>query len=250
MQVYLNEITGTADCIVSMLFSKRTWTREKELHIRDLVDKLFSSKGFYIEASHTKCDELKDIDEMYEDLSKHMKTTMKWGCKHITLLRFMDFSFTVEGMHRAGQDDWDAHAQRFNNRIIRSSTRLATFDGDEMSEFYEGKILTMDQVLEKLGCTIPDKINKNNVTFVRATNGYIREDLVDDKDVKRGLYMECIPSNFIFKVNLTEWAHVYKMRNNLSHANPEVKKLCEDICDILGKANPWLTRQLFQEIEN
>lgn len=250
MKVYLNEITGTADSIVSMLFSKRSWTREEELHIRALVDKFFTSKGRFIESSHTNCDDIADIDKDYAELCKLMNTTMKWGHKHITLLRFIDFSFTVEGLHRAGQDDWDSHAQRFNNRIVRSSTRLAAFKGDEMSEFYEGKILTMDQVLGKLGCKIPNKINKNGITFVRATNGYIREDMIDDNDAKRGLYMECIPSNFIFRVNLTEWAHVYKMRNEHSHSNPEVKKLCEDICYLLEEANPWLTRELFQNIEN
>ena len=34
MNVYLNEITGMADGLVSLYFSKRTWTREKEENIR------------------------------------------------------------------------------------------------------------------------------------------------------------------------------------------------------------------------
>lgn len=57
-----------------------------------------------------------------EDLEKFndwMERLTKWGWKHITMLRFIDFSITVEGLHRAGPDDWDAHAARFNNRIIR-----------------------------------------------------------------------------------------------------------------------------------
>ena len=34
MNVYLNEITGMADGLVTLYFSKRTWTREKEENIR------------------------------------------------------------------------------------------------------------------------------------------------------------------------------------------------------------------------
>ena len=51
------------------------------------------------------------------------------------MLDFVTISVTVEGIHRAGQDDWDAHAKRFDNRIIRSSTRLADFSEGEMSDY-------------------------------------------------------------------------------------------------------------------
>ena len=68
--------------------------------------------------------------------------------------------------------------------------------------------------------------------------------------MKRGLYMLSIPSNFIFKVNLTEWAHVYKERNASGTANPEVKECCEAIADELGKMVPWFDRTLFAAIEN
>ena len=36
MKTYLNQISGIDDAIVSMFMSKRSWTREKELHIRDI----------------------------------------------------------------------------------------------------------------------------------------------------------------------------------------------------------------------
>ena len=62
-------------------------------------------------------------------------TLLKMGKKHITVLRFIDISIMTEGLHRAGQDDVDAHARRFDNRIIRSSTRLSTFSDDEISVF-------------------------------------------------------------------------------------------------------------------
>ncbi len=53
--------------------------------------------------------------------------------------RFLDFSFTVYNLHRAGQDDLDSHAKRMENRIIRSSTRLADFAAGEMSDYYKGQ---------------------------------------------------------------------------------------------------------------
>ena len=83
---------------------------------------------------------------------------------------------TVEGLHRAGQDDWDSHAARFNNRIIRSSTRLAQF-GYEMSDWYGDKIMPTDLALEYLGIDAPEYVEKDGEKFVKTVNGYIREDL-------------------------------------------------------------------------
>lgn len=251
MKVYLNEIQGTADAITTMYFSKRTWTRETEEYIRDVVEACTDRQGFY--RDDQKDDKL--LKPYFDEFKTYMSKLLKFGVHHITMLRYIDFSITVEGLHRAGQDDWDAHACRYNNRIIRSSTRLGVFDGEEMSDWYKGKILTMDQVIKMINLdNIPNELTieegDEKVTYVRSTNGYIRKDLKDDKDAKRGLYMECIPSNFIFKVNLTEWAHVYKMRNKDTHANPEVKLLCETIADKLQEANPWFTRELFMSIEN
>ena len=62
--------------------------------------------------------------------------------------------------------------------------------------------------------------------------------------------MLSIPSNFVFNVNLTEWAHVYKERNEKGGANPEVKECAEAIADQLEKAIPWFTRDLFMAIKN
>ena len=88
------------------------------------------------------------------------------------------------------------------------------------------------------------------MTYVRAVNGYIREDLAGNADVKRGLYMLSIPSTFIFKVDLTEWAHVYKERNQNGRANPEVKQCCEAIADQIEKMIPAFNRELFLKIKN
>ena len=97
---------------------------------------------------------------------------------------------------------------------------------------------------------LPETIEHDGYTYVKTVNGYIREDLKEDKDVLRGLYMMSIPSSFIFNVNAAEWAHVYKLRNAESHANPEVRQLAEEIADLLESANPYFTRDLWLSIPN
>lgn len=240
MKIYVNEITGIADAIVSMFMSKRSWTREKELEIREVCERVLTRQGRIKE----------DVGE--EDMDKYntwMDSLIKWGWIHITMLRFIDISVTVEGLHRAGQDDWDSHAARFNNRIIRSSTRLANF-GYEMSDWYGDKIIPTDAALEYLGINAPDCIERDGEKFIKTVNGYIREDLQNIPDVKRGLYMLSIPSNFIFKINLTEWGHVFKERNEKGSANPEVKMCCEEIASQIMEFQPRFDRELFLKIKN
>ena len=155
----------------------------------------------------------------------------------------------MDGLHRAGQDDWDSHAKRFNNRIIRASTRLASFDY-ELSDWYKDKIIPTDVALTLLGIEAPDKIEVCGEPYVKSVNGYVREDLKDSNDAKRGLYMLSIPSTFIFKVDLTEFAHVYKERNANGSANPEVKECCERIADLIEAEVPQFNRDLLLKIKN
>lgn len=244
MKVYLNKITGIDDAIVSMYFSKRTWTREKELHIREVCDDVLNADGRIWNSPH--CYKSENIREF----NGWMDSLCRFGTKHITLLRFIDFSITVDGLHRAGQDDWDAHAKRYDNRIIRASTRLADFSGGEMSDFYRGKIIPTDMALSALGISMPDTVEREGQTYVKAVNGYILKGMEDNRDVKRGLYMLSIPSSFIFKVNLTEWAHVYKERRKEGGANPEVKECCESIADQIERFHRQFNRELFMSIQN
>jgi hypothetical protein len=165
--------------------------------------------------------------------------------------RFLDFSFSVYGLHRAGQDDWDAHAKRMENRIIRSSTRLADYSNGEMSEYYNGKIIPTDMALVALGIETPTEIEYEGNTYVKGVNGYILKGMENNKDVKRGLYMLSIPSNFIFKVNLTEHAHIFKERNIDSGANPEVKTLAELTLSQLEEASfGFINRDMLLKIKN
>ena len=240
MTTYLNEISGIPDAIVSMFMSKRSWTRELEVEIRGLCRQVLDRSGRLRE----DCPE-----DKLEIFTGWLDSLVKFGWKHITMLRFIDISITVEGLHRAGQDDWDAHAARFNNRIIRSSTRLADF-GYEMSDWYKSRIVPTDIALAQLGIDLPETLKVGDTIYKKAVNGYVRADLENDSDVKRGLYMLSLPSNFIFKVNLTEWGHVYKERNKDGSANPEVKECCESIADQIQSFHEQFNRELFQKIKN
>lgn len=245
MEVYLNRMDGWDDAILTMFYSKRTITRDFEKQVRSAVYATTRQNpangvvGAFIDSKE------------WPNVESWLKTLFKWMPHHITMGRFLDLSFTVYGMHRAGQDDWDAHAQRYNNRIIRASTRLADFQGGEMSEYYDGKILPTDVALAALGIITPDEIEYEGNTYVRAVNGYILKGMEDNKDVKRGLYMLSIPSNFIFKVDLTEFAHVYKERREDGTAAPEVKQACESMVDQLEDASRgFVNRELLMAIKN
>ena len=270
MNVYLNKIDGIADAVTSMYFSKTTWTREKEERVREVCGKVLTDEGFLRADSNPAGERFesllypgREIIEKgtrkpfspvekadFEAFDDMMRKLCRIGKRHITLLRFIDFSITTEGIHRGGQDDIDAHAKRFENRIIRSSTRLGGYTGKEVSDFYSEHILPTDKALSLLGVSTPDTITHNGVTYVRTANGYIEESLKDDKDYRRGLYMLSIPSNFIGKINLTEWAHVYKERRKEGGAHPEVKEWTEAVCDRIEEAMPYFNRELFMEIRN
>lgn len=215
MNVYLNHVDGISDAIEALFMSKRSWTREKASHIHKLCNLVNNREGCMMHP-----------DTEYQELLQKVLTV---GKHHITLLRYIDFSFTVEGLHRAGQDDWDAHVARYGNRIVRSSTRLAKF-GYEMSDFYKNKVICTDKALQAEGIEIPDQIVVDGETFVKCINGYVKEEYKDDPDVLRGLYMESIPSNFIFRVNLTEFAHVWKLRNKNGGGKSGGERAGGDLC--------------------
>ncbi|MDB7829214.1 hypothetical protein [Intestinimonas butyriciproducens] len=245
MEVFLNRVDGIDDSIISMFLSKRTLTRELEMDIRNET----------LKCSNMNYDGVTPLGALQDNLSEKMEDWLaklfKWGVKHYTMLRFIDLSFTVYGLHRAGQDDIDAHAMRMNNRIIRSSTRLADFSRGETSEYYADKIIPTDVALAALGITTPDEIEYNGKTYVRAVNGYVQKGMENNKDVKRGLYMLSIPSNFIFRIQLTEFAHVYKERNINGGANPEVKTSVESMATQVDNAtHGFANRDLMFAIKN
>lgn len=241
MKVKVNSITGFEDAFVAMYMSKRTWTPELDKDIRSTCKEVLDELG------HIKvnCPSV-SLAKFNDWLSK----LLRMGKKHITVLRFIDISIMTEGIHRAGQDDIDAHARRFDNRIIRNSTRLATFNEGEMSDFYKDKVLTTNDVLNVLGYTLPDTFDYKGSRYVKSTNGYVKEEYANNKDVKRGLYMLGIPSNFISKINLCEWGHVFKERNKDGNANPEVKEWAEGVMTQINDFHKQVTREYVLSIEN
>lgn len=247
MKVYLNSITGIEDAIRTMYMSKRTWTKEWDDHMVQVVNTVTSRNGMprptLMESDYGK--------EFLDWINK----LIKWGSKHITMLRFIDLSVTVEGLHRGAVDDLDSHSKRMENRIIRSSTRLATYETEEISDWYKDKTIPTDMALSMLSIDVPEKMVVDGKTYVKSTNGYIREDLKDNKDVKRGLYMLSLPMTFTFKINITELAHVYKERGSKeggAHgtAAPELQLMMEDLVSQVESWYPQINRELLLKIVN
>ena len=241
MNVTVNSITGFEDAFVAMYMSKRTWTPELDKEIRFTCDTVLDRNGRIVKGRDAEC---------LEKFNKWLEMLLRMGRKHITLLGYIDISIMTEGIHRAGQDDIDAHARRFDNRIIRSSTRLAEFSDGEMSDYYRGKIIPTDEALKILNIDIPETLEFMGRTYYKAPNGYVREEYKDNKDVKRGLYMLSIPSNFVSKINLCEWGHVFKERNKNGGANPEVKEWAEEVMKQITNMHNQITRDYVLSIEN
>lgn len=241
MEVKLKRVEGIDDALLSMYFSKQSYTQEWDHYVRSLCKSVTDENGFVKKELPT------EEGAVFEKL---MEKLTKFGARHITLLRFINFSFVTTGIHRGAQDDIDAHAKRFDNRIIRASTRLGKYTGSEKSDFYEGKIMTLEEVADMLGVKFPEKVEKDGSTFVRQANGYVLEGYETNKDYRRGLYMLSIPSDFIAQINLTEWAHVYKERGKHGGAHPEVKEWAEQLADEIEAAVPWFNRRLFMDILN
>ena len=120
-----------------------------------------------------------------------------------------------------------------------------------MSDYYNGTIIPTDMALTALGIETPNELIVDGKTYVRATNGYILKGMEALNDVKRGLYMLSIPSNFIFRIQLTEFAHVYKERRDGGTAHPEVKKAVESMADQVEDATfKYVTRDILMRIPN
>lgn len=237
MKFTLMKITGIDDALMSLKMSKRNWTQELHHYTINQVHNCTDTAGKII----TK-DKVTDVTE-YLNLRNSLDLLAKWGAGvgndnayvgdgHETILRFIDITFITEGLHRGAQDDLDAHAVRFNNRIVRASTRLATFGSDEKSDWYKDKILTVEEALKITGEELPEVITDNDGTaWVYKSNGYVRCDLTTNKDVLRGNYPLSIPSTAIWKINFQDLRHVYMRRNAKTTAAPELQEGIEQLAD-------------------
>ena len=250
MKVTLTEMHSIRDAIRSMYMSKRTWTEELE---REIDYEIFVSTDYYGRPVNRDI-VLPRIAKYTDGFNDRVAKLFKLGQNHTTMLRFIDISVIVQDLHRGGTDDFDAHAKRLENRIIRSSTRIASYSADEMSDWYKGKIIPTDVMLIHLGIETPDEVEYEGQTYVRATNGYILKGIENDNDVKRGLYMLSLPMTFTFKVNLVELAHIYRLRGSkdggaIGTAAPELQEMIESLMDQVQEWYPQLTREYFLGME-
>ena len=247
MEVHLNSITGIDDAIVAMFESKRNLDRKKELEIRSEVARY--SRTIYDPENPDAT--LGRLEDPSEKLCDWMEKLCKWGQQHITLLRFVQMTAMVYGMHRGAQDDFDAHAMRLHSRIIRASTRAGEFFYGEMSEYYQGKIIPTDMALTHLGIDLPEEIEVDGKTYVKRVNGYILKGMENNHDVQRGLYMLSIPSDFVTQSDLTEFSHIYKLRNYDGNAHYELQTAIESWqCQLCTASAGYFNRDLLMAIKN
>lgn len=258
MHFTLTDISGIPEAVTALTMSKRHFSKENYLKLKmDLRDITKFDGSFYTaeeiyDMAHLRPDVEKLIEIRGEVIEK-MNKVAKYGAGvggeawlddgHDTLLRYIDISFTTEGLHRAAQDDLDAHAKRFESRVVRESTRLAKFETGERSEWYSTRIRSVEDMLKSItSVELPNEYTDGDgVRWVKAPFGYIREDLVHSpevKDVMRGLYPESIPSNAIWKIDLYDLRHVYKHRNKFTHASPELRMGIEELADQVEAALP------------
>lgn len=155
---------------------------------------------------------------------------------HTTIGRFLDISCTVEGLHRGATDDFDAHAQALDNRIVRMSTRTNSPDSLKLSDYYKDKIIPITDA----GITLPETIDKDGARYVLSRFGYVKEDYIHNYDVLRGLTPLGISNLFTFKCNITNWAHIVKLRRAGTHAAPELQEMIEAINSKIVEMEPCL----------
>ena len=244
MKFTLMEVRGLADACLALKMSKRSYTQEYENKLRDAIRFCTYEKTgfFYKEATMAK--ENGDYVWLVNELNK----VAKWGAGvgvdtsidagHETILRFIDFSIHVEGLHRGAMDDFDAHAMRMNNRIVRSSTRgNGAYNANEMSDWYKDKIVTAGYI-DSVNGSASDTITIDGEVYVNVGDGYIRKDLAQNGDAQRGLYRLSIPMDCICKINLHDMRHIYMRRNKYTHASPELAYGIEMLADQIEEALP------------
>ncbi|AQY55086.1 thymidylate synthase [Geobacillus phage TP-84] len=270
MEFKLYKVAGYEEAIMSLRMSKGkyfSWERAKK--IQHLVYAVTDHRGFiappqvYINNMRNlaaieediKVDHqgkkgeisgnyIRDVDEFKRLLALTLNNAMGEH-KHHTLMKYIDISFFTIGLHRGAQDDLDAHAIAFNNRITRYSTRLANIQETVLSEWYQDKIIPFEHAQHFVGIEWPMVIETDIGNFEYTPFGYIHENFnrISDenglkKDVKRGLIPLSMASNALWKIDLFNLRYVYKMRSKLTKANPELKQGMEMLADQIEKHVP------------
>lgn len=270
MEFKLYKLSGYEETIMSLRMSKgEFFSLERAFKIQHLVQAVTDHRGFVasegiyrrnllniselddgMEITHEgKRGEIsgnydQDVTEFARLLALTLNNAMGEH-KHHTLMKYIDISFFTIGLHRGAQDDLDAHAIGFNNRITRFSTRLAEIPETQLSEYYEDKVIPFDHAHKMIGVDLPEQIETGIGTFHWTPFGYLHETYAKQseksglkKDVKRGLMPLGMESNALWKTDLFNLRYIYKMRSKLTKANPELKEGMEQLADQIEKHLP------------
>lgn len=263
MKFHLYKISGYEECIMALRMSKgKAYSWEKAQEIQDLVYVCTNEQGFLAsfptyqaklqslriseEKPHNKItqDYNEDVSEFMRLLGLTRGNAMEEFTHH-TLIKYIDISFFTEGLHRGAQDDLDAHAIAFNNRITRYSTRLAEIEDTKLSEWYDDKLIPLDVVNKMMDSenSLPESVygdayGKKGGLYKYTPFGYMLDKFANMshksglyKDVARGGMPLGMESNAIWKTDLFNLRYVYHMRSKLTKANPELKNGMEQLAD-------------------
>lgn len=274
MEFKLYKASGYEESIMALRMSKGSYfSWEKALKIQHLADVVTDHRGFLANpetyhhnlqsmisvkqdddvnhdgnAGEISGDYQTDVQEFLRLIALTMNNAMGKQ-KHHTLMKYIDISFFTIGLHRGGQDDLDAHAIAFNNRITRYSTRLADIDDVTMSEWYKDKVIPLHDAVDIAdkrtngGVKLPGEIEIGDRIFKYTPFGYIVEPYADAnngvaKDVKRGGMPLGMESHGIWKIDLWNLRNIYRLRSKLTRANPELKEGMEQLADQIEKSIP------------
>lgn len=264
MKFVLYKVSGYEEAIMSLRMSKgKFFSIDKAKEIQELVHLVTNSQGFICSKSEYEFklqiyntgtnpkitgDYELDITEFKRLLTLTFDNSMH-KFNHHTLMKYIDISFFTEGLHRGAQDDLDAHAIAFNNRITRFSTRLAEINEQKLSEWYQDKVIPFSDFKwhdgEKLLDTMPSELEINGEVFDLTPFGYVHNKYSQvpaknglAKDVQRGLMNLATPSDAIWKTDLFNLRYVYKMRSKLTKASPELKDGMELLADQIEQNIP------------
>ncbi|AYP68412.1 thymidylate synthase [Bacillus phage vB_BboS-125] len=255
MEFKLYKVSGYEETINSLRMSKGkfySWEKAQEIQLLVyrvtnaqgflLTENAYREKNYVLEQLEGPLDYEKDVAEFKRLLQLTFNNAMG-EFKHHTLMKYIDISFFTEGLHRGAQDDLDAHAIAFNNRITRYSTRLAEIDQNLLSEWYQDKIIPFSET--PFYSDMPNEIYGENGKFIKTPFGWVIEKYAQvpaknglAKDVQRGGMLIGMASNAIWKTDLFNLRYVYKMRSKLTKANPELKIGMEQLADQIEEAIP------------
>ena len=262
MSIKLKAISGYAPAITSLKMTKRHYNEKTYEELIDDVHAVTDAHGFFKnekdfrEVAEIFLDNESEIRSyinakmsISENILSELNKLAKWGAGvgmdawiddgHEAILRFIDLSFVGENLGYGTVADLDSHVTRMNNRMIRSSSRIAKYDQDERSEWYVGRICSIEDMLETFGKSAPNSfVNSEGKVFIKTPNGYVIEGEETDGDARRGNYPLCIPMQCIFNVNLYDLRHIYMRRNKYTHATPELKNAIEDLANQVEQAIP------------